>query len=445
MKYKQYEEYKESNLEWINSIPSHWKVLRNKYIFFELNERSKKGEEELLSVSEYYGVDKKKNRLKDEDYLTRAESLVGYKKCCENDLVINIMLAWKKGLGVSNYNGIVSPSYNVFRVKDKSLFYPRYFHYLFRTNTYADTFKRFSTGIIDSRLRLYPDTFLSLYTHVPPFNEQKNICLFLDRKCKEINIAIELKKQQIETLKKYQQSLITETVTKGLDPSAKMKDSGIEWIGEIPEQWEYVKLKYIKSSPMQYGATESGEPLQKGQPRYIRITDLTLDGKLKNEEEKGLDLKIAKPYLLEDGDILFARSGATVGKTFIYKKEYGQACFAGYLIKFTSDKSRVSPDFLYYFTKSNLYNSQVKEVTTQATIQNVSAEKYLNFIITLPSLNEQEEIIRFLDERTQEIDLVIEKVLKQMEVLTEYRQSLIYEAVTGKIDVRDYKEIDLEV
>ena len=202
-------DFKPSGIEWIDRIPKNWDVKRAKDLFFEVKDKTETGKEELLSVSEYFGVGKKQDKIEKDEYISRADSLIGYKKCRKDDLVINIMLAWKKGLGVSQYDGIVSPAYAVFRYKQKVN--PRYFHYLFRTELYTSEFKRNSTGIIDSRLRLYPDSFFAIPVIIPPLSDQNRIVDFLDEKTNKINkindniqkqtsILTELNKTLIETI-----------------------------------------------------------------------------------------------------------------------------------------------------------------------------------------------------------------------------------------------------
>ena len=216
------------------------------------------------------------------------------------------------------------------------------------------------------------------------------------------------------------------------------KDSGIEWIGEIPEHWRIVRLKFLKTSPFQYGANEPAEMDDPQLPRYIRITDINEKGDLREDTFKSLSWESAQPYLLKDGDILFARSGATVGKIFMYRGELGPACYAGYLIRFKPDKSKVNSYYIYYYTLSKVYEEWIKQNIIQATIQNVSAEKYGNLQVPLPPLEEQKGIVKYLNDKIEEIDILVESIYVQIQKLKEYRQSLISEAVTGKIDVRDY-------
>lgn len=235
---------KDSGVEWIGEIPEDWNVSRIKELFSEVNERCEDSSGySLLSVSEYYGVAPRADKISDDEILTRAESLDGYKICHPNDIVMNIMLAWKRALGASKYEGIVSPAYCVYRPKVNMCV--EYFHYLFRTDVYTNVFKQHSTGIIDSRLRLYPDEFFGLKCQVPPTTVQHRIAAFLDRRCAEIDAVIERTKATIEEYKKLKQAVITEAVTKGVRGPRTMKDSGIEWIGEIPETWNVVRIKNL--------------------------------------------------------------------------------------------------------------------------------------------------------------------------------------------------------
>ena len=201
---------KDSGIDWIGEIPVHWEVKRLKSIFSECKEISSTGNEDLLSVSEYYGVARRLDVMDEDEYDTRADSLVGYKICKKDDLVINIMLAWKRGLGFSDYDGIVSPAYAVYRGKN---IVPHYYHYLLRTNKYIAEFKRNSKGIIDSRLRLYSDRFFAINTIVPPLEEQLAVADYLDKKTAEIDECISLTDKKIKAYKRLKQSLIDEVVT----------------------------------------------------------------------------------------------------------------------------------------------------------------------------------------------------------------------------------------
>lgn len=201
---------KDSGVKWIGLIPEHWELQRFKSIFTECKSVTETGQEDLLSVSEYYGVARRIDKMEDGEYESRADSLVGYKVCKKNDLVINIMLAWKRGLGFSDFDGIVSPAYAVYRGKNIA---PHYFHYLMRTDMYVAEYKRNSKGIIDSRLRMYTDRFNNIMAIVPPLSEQQAIAAYLDEKCSKIDAATENIGKQIDALKRLKRALINEVVT----------------------------------------------------------------------------------------------------------------------------------------------------------------------------------------------------------------------------------------
>ncbi len=214
-----------------------------------------------------------------------------------------------------------------------------------------------------------------------------------------------------------------------------MKDSGIEWIGEIPEEWEIWRIKHLALDPLQYGANESGIEYAENLPRYIRITDISQDNKLKDEDKLSLPLDKAEKYILKDGDILFARSGATSGKSFYFSKRYGFACYAGYLIRLTVNPSLIDSKLIYYYTLTAAYEEWIKQIFIQATIQNVSADKYKNLVIPFSKNRmEQLDIINYLNKKCAEIDSVIKSKEITNEKLKAYRQSIIYEAVTKGLD-----------
>ena len=242
----------------------------------------------------------------------------------------------------------------------------------------------------------------------------------------------------IELLKEQKTVIINQAVTKGINPDVPMKYSGVEWLGEIPEHWEAKKLKYLVEGKLKYGANEEAKSADKSQPRYIRITDFDGDGKLRDETFRSLEINLAKDYLLSEGDILFARSGATVGKTFQFKDYSGLACFAGYLIKAIPKESIILSDYLYLFTKSEVYDIWKTSIFIQATIQNIGADKYSCLSVSLPPISEQKEIVSFIEKKSEKIERSLTVIEKEIKLIQEYRTTLISETVTGKIDVRKY-------
>lgn len=258
----------------------------------------------------------------------------------------------------------------------------------------------------------------------------------MDAECAEIDAVLEKTRASIEEYKKLKQAVITQAVTKGIRGDRPMKDSGIEWIGEIANEFAVYKFKYLLKTPMQYGANEAGITFDKTLPRYIRITDITSDGRLKQDNRLCIEDTVAKPYILQDGDLLFARSGGTVGKSFLYKQSYGNAAFAGYLIRAVVNRTIAVPEYVYYYTNSSIYDTWKNSIFIQSTIQNIGADRYSNMPIIVPNnIEEQRSIVEYLNERCVGIDALIRKKQQYLTEIENYKKSLIYEYVTGKKEV----------
>ena len=428
---KHYPEYKESGVGWIGKIPKHWQVRRNKRIFNERDNRSATGKEELLTVSHITGVSP---RAEKNVGMFLAETLEGYKHCSVGNLVINTMWAWMGALGISEFDGIVSPSYNVYQLKNGE-YLPKYYDYLYRTPNHVSEIIRWSKGIWHSRLRLYPDAFFSMFTITPPFSEQTQIANFLNCKTGQIDELIRIKERQIELLHEQRTALINQAVTKGLDPNVEMKPSGVEWIGQIPKHWTVTRLKYISNIPVAYGLNIESDKYTTEGFRLIRITDIDGHGSLR---QKGVYLSedcVPQEQILNSYDLLLSRSGATVGKSYLHLED-GKYTSAGYLVRFNFGDYYASK-FIYYVTLSHFYRNWLEQQIIISTIQNVNGEKYSNFQIPISSHQEQTQIVNFLDCKTERIDELISTEQRKIDLLKEYRQSLISEAVTGKIDVRN--------
>jgi type I restriction enzyme S subunit len=273
---------------------------------------------------------------------------------------------------------------------------------------------------------------------IPSKKEQRAIAEFLDRETAKIDNLIARKERLIELLEEKRSALITRAVTRGLDPNAPLRDSGIEWLGQIPADWQVQRLKFILDRPLEYGASETSEHTNSDWPRFIRITDLNEDGSLREESFRSLPPEVAEYYLVSAGDLLFARSGATVGKSFLYRGDTGdKACFAGYLIRAAINRKKARPEFVWFFTRSDKYRSWLSQVAIQATIQNISAERYANLWVPMPSLSEQDAILENIRKGMTILDRLVATVTNAIKRLKEYRSALITAAVTGKIDVRD--------
>ncbi|MCD4656870.1 MAG: restriction endonuclease subunit S [Planctomycetes bacterium] len=241
----------------------------------------------------------------------------------------------------------------------------------------------------------------------------------------------------MERLNEKREALIAHVVTKGLNPNAKMKDSGIDYIGQIPEEWEVRRLKTALQQTLMYGANESAEEKNSYDPGYIRITDIDKNGQLKKSTFSTLSRSKAEPYMLLDGDVLFARSGATVGKTFMYSDSDGEAAFAGYLIRARPNTDICLSRFLNYLTQTGFYFQWIESKLIQATIQNVSADKYNNFYFPAPGVPEQKQIIDYLDKKTNLSKEIEQEIANSILLLKEKREVLITAAVTGKIRITE--------
>jgi type I restriction enzyme S subunit len=273
----------------------------------------------------------------------------------------------------------------------------------------------------------------SISCPLPPLDTQKRIARYLDEKTARIDALIAKKRELLERLAEKRQALITHAVTKGLNPDAPMKPSGIDWLGEIPAHWEVKRLKMLTEEPLRYGANASAEFDSLGWPRFVRITDIDELGHLRDDTFRSLPPEVAHNFLLEDNDILLARSGATVGKSFIYDESWGIACFAGYLIRARVRKQYIAK-YVYCFLNSMPYWEWVRSNLIQSTIQNVSAERYENIPIPVPPTNgEQLNVVTFVNEHLHNIDTQCAAVNKSIDTLAEYRAALITAAVTGQI------------
>ena len=285
--------------------------------------------------------------------------------------------------------------------------------------------------------RFIKDTRLFL----PPLPEQKRIAAYLDASCAAIDAAIAAKRRQLETLNEIRKTEITRVITRGLNPVTPTKSSGQNWLGDIASHWSAPCLKRLLSEPLTYGLNEAAELDDRNLPRYLRITDFDDEGTLRDETFRSLPRDIACEALLKKNDVLFARSGATVGKTFMFRDYNGEACFAGYLIRARTLPWKLAPTFLYLFTKSSAYESWKNLIFTQATIQNISAAKYNYLTIPLPPLHEQHAIITHIEKKSAEFRELSSCIQAQIATLTAYRRSLIHECITGQ---RRVSEADIK-
>jgi len=402
---------KDSGIPWIGEIPSHWDTCFIKQVMRNKSVKGYPGEQ-VLSLYRDYGVVPKDSR--DDNHNVTSEDTSGYKLVDVGDFVINKMKAWQGSMAVSGYRGIISPAYYICRFT--APVYKRYIHYLLRNETYKAEYMRLSTGLRVGQWDLNVDDFLHIPMVLPPIHEQQSIADFLDKKCGEIDEMISLQEKIVEELKAYKQSVITEAVCKGLNPDVPMKDSGIEWIGQIPEKWNKMRLKFLCT--IQTGNQDTQDADDNGiYPFYVRSP----------HPER------SNHFSFEGEGILMAGDGAGAGRVFhhvfgkyaVHQRVYRLANISG-----------VKSDFLFYFL-SNLFNREMDRGSAQSTVPSVRLPMLQNFVICIPPEAEQQAIADYLDTKCSEIDALISLKQSKIDALKEYKKSIIYEYITGKKEIND--------
>jgi len=417
-------EMKDSGIEWIGQIPKHWDKDFIKY-HLKRNEQKNHGDKEVLSVYREYGVIPKDSR--DDNHNVTSEDTSKYKYVKKGNLVINKMKAWQGSLAVSEYEGIVSPAYFIYEFTSEK-YYKKYFHYLIR-GCYKDEFRRISGGIREGQWDLSPDEFRKTPILLPPIEEQKKIVEFLDDNINTVNSLYNNIQKQIETLKEYKKSIITKAVTKGLNPDVEMKDSGIEWIGKIPKSWSVTKIKY------------STKQIAKGiSPNYTELEKTKIINQAtfskgyydtKKQRYANDDFVISKGKVKKNDILLATTGGGVLGKTYYFQEdgEYLAATDVAYL---RVDESYLSSKFLYYCLSVNydMFNAIMANGSTNQT--HLDMQALSNMYVAQPSINEQRAIINTLDDINSKIDGIIQNKNRQLKTLDQYKQSFIFEYVTGK-------------
>jgi len=441
-RFKSYPETKDSGIDWLGQIPKHWEQ-KPLWTMFSRVKRTGFQEEELLSVYRDYGVIPKSSR--DDNFNKPSEDLSSYQLVCSRDLVTNKMKTWQGSIAVSTCRGIVSPAYHVYEPHHAEA--DRFLHYLFRSRPYVCGYGQNSKGIRVNQWDLDPELFVWTSVLLPTKDEQQAIAEFLDRETAKVDALVEKKERLIELLQEKRTALITHAVTKGLpaaaaaqeglDPDVPMKDSGIEWLGQIPEHWEIKQLRRLTpdSRPIMYGIVLPGPDVADGVPIVksgdIHARRLNLESLCKTTTE--IESRYERSRL-RGGDIVYSIRGS-IGDCDLVPDELRGA-------NLTQDAARVSPRrgvrsrWLLYMLRSRYAFGALEAGALGATIRGINIWDLKRVRVPFPDEAEQEAIATFLDRETARIDTLIAKVGEAIERLKEYRTALISAAVTGKIDVR---------
>ena len=421
---KPYPTMKDSGVEWLGMVPEHWEIRRAKYLFNSIDVRSENGDEELLTVSSRDGVVPRSEKTVT---MFQAASYAGHKLCWPGDLVINSLWAWANGLGFSRYHGIVSTAYGVYRLRPECNASYEYFNLALRSGAYDWEFQTRSKGIWKSRLQLTDWSFLDMPLIIPPLREQVAIARYLDYVDVRVRRLTEAKRKLIGLLTEYKQAIIHRAVTRGLDPNAPLKDSGIEWLGMVPQHWEVRRFK-----------TEVANIIDQTDRRdeddeYIALEHVeSWTGKIYPAPPDMLfDSQVKK---FEPGDVLFGKLRPYLAKVARPKRK--GVCVSEFFV-FRPRNGTLSAGYLEQFLRSSSVIGVINSSTFGAKMPRTDWKYIGNLSQLIPPLPEQVAIVEYLDRTTAEIDIAVARAERQIELLNEYRTRLIADVVTGKLDVRD--------
>ena len=431
-KYQAYPNYKDSGTVWLGEVPEHWNVLPTKRFFRLVTEPAPDNNDfELLSVYTEIGV---KPRKELEQKGNKASTTDGYWLVKKGDVVVNKLLAWMGAVGHSEYEGVTSPAYDILR--PTRTFNSKFYHYLFRNEIAQQEFKRWSRGIMEMRLRLYFEELGRILMPFPPEEEIEKIANFLDFETAKIDTLIEKQQQLIALLKEKRQAVISHAVTKGLNPNAPMRDSGVEWLGEVPEHWGVSSLGYYAS--ISTGATPDRSKSQYwgGNIPWVKTGEVKYDEITETEEHITYEgVANSAVTLSPPGTLLMAMygQGVTRGRVALLSisATYNQACAA------ITPNEKIWNEYLRYFFMAAYH--AIRDGGNETSQMNLNADIVSKFKVAIPEMEEQHEIVELLDVELKNFDFLIEKAVEAIELMQERRTALISAAVTGKIDVRNWQ------
>lgn len=413
--------YKPSGIEWLGEIPQSWKNVSIRSCFTESNQRCNTDSYPLLSVTIANGIIYQDDIENKKDISNDDKS--NYKIVPLNAVAYNKMRMWQGAVGVNTLTtGIVSPAYIVAIPNEKIL--PNFVSYLFKSKIMISEFDKNSYGLCLDMNNLRYDDFRNIKIPLPPLQEQKEIAEFLDSKCEKIQNYIDKKQKLITLLQEKKQALINEVVTKGLNPNIELK-SGIDYLGLIPHHWEVKKLKHIcKINP------QTNETLPNNFV-YIDLESVAKGQLLKEQTINKEQAPSRAQRILQKQDILFQLVRPYQRNNYIFNKNGDYVASTGY----AQIRTKECVNFVYYALLENSFVERVILKSTGSNYPAITSNDFADLKIPLPPLQEQEEIAEFLDSKVAQIDSVIEKTKKQIKLIKEYKNTLINEAVCGRIRV----------
>lgn len=438
---RRYPAYRESGVEWLGEVPEGWEVKRLGNLFDQVDEPGR-DELPILSVSIHSGVSDEEIAPDDlERKVTRSDDRSKYKAVRRSDLVYNMMRAWQGGFGTVAIDGMVSPAYVVARPRQSQLFLTSYVENVLRTPHAVEEMRRHSHGVTDFRLRLYWDEFKAIQVPLPPLPEQTAIAAFLDRETAKIDALVAEQRRLIDLLREKRKAVISHAVTKGLNPAAPMKPSGVDWLGDVPEGWEVKKLKHIGQAII--GLTYSpADVVDEDEGVLVLRSSNVQKGVIALDDNVYVKAEIPDGLRTRVGDILIcARNGsrALVGKNARIDEASANQTFGAFMTVFRSDLN----DYLFHVFNSFLFESQ-SGLYSSTTINQLTSGTLMVMQVPIPAPTEQAEIARFLTSANAKFDALTATAETAITLLRERRAALISAAVTGKIDVRHLAQTQTE-
>ena len=422
---ERYSSYKDSGVSWIGDIPEHWEVKQLRSFLTLFSEKGH-GDAQLLSVTREQGVIERDKEDKEENHNFVPDDLSGYKYIENGDFAINKMKAWQGSYAVSEYNGIVSPAYFTCKLKGVN---KDFFSKAIRSKVYVPFFTQYSKGIRVGQWDLNPNALKSIPFFLPTPDEQSVIVKYIDDKTSKIDAYVADKEKEIELLQELKQKTIADAVTKGLNPDAKMKDSGISWIGEIPEHWEVRHLSQVSYEHfISNKEVHHQNLLSLSYGRIIRKDINTTEGLL--------PASFDTYQIVEDGNIVMRltdlqndHKSLRVGLV----KEEGIVTSA-YVCLGVFDS--MVPSYLY----NVLHSYDIKKLFYSmggGLRQNLNWQGLKKLDIPLPPLDEQRTIVSYIEEKCEKIDKLASELQSEIDYLKEYKQRLIADCVTGQVNVQN--------